>query len=259
MKVFLNYTGLFGIFTWWDYFSMGAWSIGNELVFYLFFPFFVFFTKKSKPMMFLLSSLILIAFVYFAFFRLTPDQELPLQWRDYVNPLNQVFLFLMGFLVGHFLRNVAFSKGLTILLFLGSVGGFIFYPTYGGELIDIVTNSNRIVFSLLSVSICVSFYKSTIQLPHFLHKPLSFLGEVSYSIYLIHPIVNKVLVGAISILIGKNVVPFQLEIIISIIITLIVSHFVYKYVEQYFMALAKRKSIQPVKVTFGSIHKKQKP
>lgn len=41
----LNLTGLFGLFKWDTYFATGAWSIGNELVFYIFFPLFIFFKE----------------------------------------------------------------------------------------------------------------------------------------------------------------------------------------------------------------------
>lgn len=36
----LNLSGLFGLIRWTSYYATGTWSIGNELVFYLFFPFF---------------------------------------------------------------------------------------------------------------------------------------------------------------------------------------------------------------------------
>ena len=98
--LFLNLSGLFGFIRWDKSFSTGVWSIGNEIVFYIFFPFFILLIKKFKPLMIMLSLAILVSYLYFAFVKLSPDLLLSEQWKNYVNPLNQVFLFLGGFLIG---------------------------------------------------------------------------------------------------------------------------------------------------------------
>ena len=41
-KLLLNVSGVFSVFLWDGYIAAGSWSIGNELVFYLFFPFLIF-------------------------------------------------------------------------------------------------------------------------------------------------------------------------------------------------------------------------
>ncbi|KRB57286.1 hypothetical protein ASD98_03090 [Flavobacterium sp. Root186] len=62
-------------------------------------------------------------------------------------------------------------------------------------------------------------------------KPLSLLGEASYSVYLLHPIVF-----AIVQIISKRFNISGLYIIaMSIVSTLIISYFVYKYFEKYFI------------------------
>ena len=66
-NLFLNLSGLFGFISWDTYFSTGVWSIGNELVFYVFFPFFILFIKKFKPLMVLLGTIIFGLYFYFAF------------------------------------------------------------------------------------------------------------------------------------------------------------------------------------------------
>ena len=39
--LFINFTGLFGFIDWTEAIGTGVWSIGNELVFYIFFPIFI--------------------------------------------------------------------------------------------------------------------------------------------------------------------------------------------------------------------------
>jgi len=65
--LFLNLSGLFGFIKWDAYFSTGVWSIGNELVFYAFFPFFVLFTKYYKPVMILLSLTLFGFYIFLPF------------------------------------------------------------------------------------------------------------------------------------------------------------------------------------------------
>jgi peptidoglycan/LPS O-acetylase OafA/YrhL len=47
-NLFLNLSGLFGFLRWDKYLSPGVRSIGNELVFYIFFPFFILSIKSSN-------------------------------------------------------------------------------------------------------------------------------------------------------------------------------------------------------------------
>jgi exopolysaccharide production protein ExoZ len=165
------------VFIRWDkYFSAGVWSIGNELVFYVFFPFFVFFLKKFKPIMILLTFVLLSLYLYFAFVILNPEQPIREQWRDYINPLNQVFLFLGGFLIGVFLQNVKMKDSIVVLLVIVGLIAFTFIPS-DEDAITIVTGVNRLLFTTCCFLICICFYKLTFQFPKFIHKPLTLLGE----------------------------------------------------------------------------------
>ncbi len=133
----LNLTGLFGFFAWDKYFATGAWSIGNELVFYAFFPFFILFYNKAKVAMTIMAVIIFGIYLYFCFFKLDNTIDISVQWTDYVNPLNQVFLFLSGFLIG-------------------------------------VTGTTRLAFTMSCILICISFYKFPLSLPKpsmYLSKP----------------------------------------------------------------------------------------
>lgn len=246
-NLFLNLSGLFGFVRWDKYFSVGAWSIGNELVFYVFFPFFILFSKKFKPLMIMFSLMLLGIFLYFTFFKLNPNLTLSVQWKDYVNPLNQVFLFLSGFLVGHFLNRLKINNYLILLFLIIGFSIFTLYPAEGDG-INIVTGTNRLVFTASCLLICICFYKLSFKLPEFIHHPLTTLGEISYSVYLIHPIVWAVM-GFVTGVFSKQffIIPKLYTLISSIALTLAISYFVYQYFEKYFIKFGHTKrKVTPV-------------
>ena len=122
-------------------------------------------------------------------------------------------------------------KASFILLILGLLI-FIFYPSSGNS-INIVTNISRLVFSFSCFIICLSIYKITKNLLQIIHQPLSSLGEMSYSVYLIHPIIWKIFN-----LFYNSEIKIE-KIAYMMIITLIISYFVYTYFEKVFMKLGR--------------------
>ena len=141
-SLLLTFTGLFGFLNWEKYFSVGVWSIGNELVFYTFFPIFVLFSKRYKLFMILFTIIISGLYLYFAYCRLDPIITFDDQTKTYINPLNQIFLFLGGFLIGLFLNNVRIKNSIILILLLSGFVIFTFYPTHG-DIIFLVTGTNR--------------------------------------------------------------------------------------------------------------------
>lgn len=231
LKMFLlNVTGLFGFFTPRQYIAMGAWSIGNELVFYALFPVLWMLVQFKKQWVLWLAGACL--FCLFSFYLLSPAAQLAAQWAMYINPLNQLPYFIIGVLIGQYRRPVPLWIN-TGLLLLGVVG-FLLFPT-GTNVSELVTGVNRLFFTLSITLICISFYKSEQQLHPFLHKPLSVLGEASYSVYLLHPLVWWV--------VGERVQRYLhgwAPILITAAVTILVSYVVYRYFETYFIALGKR-------------------
>lgn len=242
-NLFFNLTGLFGFVKWDTYFSAGVWSIGNELVFYVFFPIFILLSKAHRPFFIILNIILFSLYVYFAFVKLNPELTLSDQWRNYVNPLNQVFLFLSGFLIGLLFRNIKINNLYAfVLLFLG-LSLFVFLPAQN-DTINLVTGINRLFFTGSCLLICFGFYKLTFNLPIAIHKPLALLGEISYSVYLLHPILYN-LVGRFR---NHTIYfPESIRLILSISLTLVISYFTYQYFEKYFMKLGKRIKKTPKK------------
>jgi len=187
-------------------------------------------SKSYKIYFKMLIVFLFIVSVHFAFISLDQNLTLAQQWRNYVNPLNQVFLFLGGFLIfNYFSQKENNNKLYFLLLSLASIL-FVVYPVKGDS-INIVTGFNRILFMLISFAICISFYKIDLTLPNFIDKPLSLLGEASYSVYLLHPIVLAI----VQIICKGLNIPGLYIIAVSIVLTLVISYFVYKYFEKYFI------------------------
>jgi peptidoglycan/LPS O-acetylase OafA/YrhL len=242
-----NFTGLFGLFRWNEYIGIGVWSIGNELVFYLVFPLFVLLSRKYLLLFYGLVFLLLGLHIWFAFFVLTPELPLNDQWSEYVNPLNQVFLFTGGYVIGLLLENKQFLKTANSVLLLSGILCFAFYPAQG-DTIHILWGTNRLIFTLICFVICIGFYKNRIELPGPIHTFLTQLGEGSYSLYLLHPIV-WVCMPRISkhILSHFFYVPPSIMLVLSMFLSLLASHIVYRYFEKYFMRKGKKLSELPAK------------
>lgn len=228
----LNLTGFFGFVSWDKYYATGAWSIGNELVFYIFLPAFVILSRWMKPMFIGLAVLISLLYVYFSFIVIS-GETLAAQWHNYTNPFNQVFLFLGGFLIGLIFQNTRMPNTVALALLTIGAGIFILTPAKG-DLINIVTGYKRIAFTASCLLICLSFYKLG-TLPKFMDRPLSILGEASYSVYLLHPLVYI----AVAMILGKFMSKLAL-IAISVPVTIAASYLVYQYFEKYFIRLGKR-------------------
>lgn len=237
--LFLNLTGLFGFVKWDTYFAGGAWSIGNELVFYAMFPFFILFSKNYKILMIILSSLIFMCYLYFAFVKLDPLQTLISQKRDYLNPLNHAFLFLGGYLIGLYTEKISVSKPFNYsLIFIGLLV-FIFYPVQGNT-IHIISGANRLIFTICCFIVCFGFYKMKVNIHSVSHKMLMFLGEISYSVYLLHFITYEVSGRFLKYCHGEFALHYSesFRLIVSFISTIVISYFVYEYYEKLFIKIS---------------------
>lgn len=241
----MNLTGLFGFINWDKYFAIGLWSIGNELVFYSFFILFLFSLKRSKLAFYIISFIVLFVFLYFAFFMFEDKSESLYSsnnWKTYINPLNQLFLFLSGFLLGYLLNKRKMNNKISLLLLFFGLFLFIFYPEYGDR-INIISGNTRIVLTIASILICVGFFKSNFNLPSFVHKPLVLLGEISYSLYLVHPLIfYRIRFVADYISNHYFKINIGVTLLVSIILSLIISYFVYNYFEKYFIKLGNNKT-----------------
>ncbi|MGF7041753.1 acyltransferase family protein [Mucilaginibacter lappiensis] len=239
LSIFCNVTGLFGIIERRSYIPQGAWSIGNELVFYVFFPFLLFLLTYQKKFFYLACLIFFGIFLYFSFSTLSTNDTIENQWLIYINPFNQAFYFIAGILLGYLFENINIETKYNVGILIASVIIFIAYPVHGNR-IFLATGFTRILYSVLSIAICFSFYKNKIVFPSFVHNPLAKLGEMSYSLYLVHPIVYF---AYKRVPIPKGI-PYYAAVkitllVLTIIFTFYLSGIIHKYFETYFIKKGK--------------------
>lgn len=219
----LQFTGLFGVVDWTSSVPVGIWSIGNELCFYLMLPLFFYCIKKSQITLITISALVFGVYCYFAFFLFDKSQPVSNQESLYKNPLCQAGLFFGGILVGYFFKEKRY-KNIPLLVLLGTfIIVFIFYPV-SGNAINVIAGWERVIYTLICFGIAFCFLKADFSfIPNFLKKSLSWFGDISYSVYLLHPHVWA--------LITYTSLKIRFVFPIASIATLVVCWLVYKYLE----------------------------
>lgn len=237
-KIFLNVSLLFGFVAPEAYINTGAWSIGNEVFYYAFTPFFIMLYSKSKHLgNFAVLALTIIG-MYFAFFAIDSNSTLKDQWETYINPFNNFFLYACGLALYYNFHNFDMNYMSNFLIIL-STAVFCLYPAEGDQ-ISIVTGFNRVVFATSAIAITLGFYKLCIHPPTFVANSLANLGEATYGVYLLHPIVffatNKVIDD-----------PYFC-VVITVIGTIVAANISYHVYEKKFIKLGKKVTTFETKV-----------
>lgn len=226
-QLFLNVTLLFGFVQPDAYMSTGAWSIGNEIVYYSLVPILFFFMAKYRSKSDSISITcfvitVLIA-IFFAFHVLEEGSSVESQWAQYMNPLNNLFLFVAGVVLG---RGIIRQRNLAGALLAVCFFIFILLPT-GEDRMSIISGYNRFILSFCCIGFVWAVYSLQFSLKGILGRFMSFLGQGCYSIYLMHPIV------AIPVVRFGEMAGLSLpaSYFIAALATLIVSWFTFNFIE----------------------------
>jgi peptidoglycan/LPS O-acetylase OafA/YrhL len=68
------------------------------------------------------------------------------------------------------------------------------------------------------------------------------LGEISYSVYMLHPIVHRTILYPINYVREHFFqIPESVRFALAVILTLLISYFVYQYFEKFFIRLGKQR------------------
>ena len=236
-EIFLNLTGLFGLFAYKDHIAVGAWSIGNEVVFYLVFPFLMLSTRRAWTYLAALALCVAIG-AWFAFMAMDPGKTAGQQSWAYMHPLNQLFLFAAGVGIGAFAyRRIQLPGGAGWALALAAAAGLgAFAGLYSGG--ELVTGWRRFALSALCcvlAFVCVAVEAPTRQ--RLLTRAVAFLGVVSYSLYLLHPLVFRVVDVAFHL--AKLPLAFGAG-PVSIVLTLAATGLCYRLIEAPAIRLGQR-------------------
>lgn len=185
--VALNLTTLFGFVQPSAYIATGAWSIGNEMVYYALTPLLLAAYNRKR----LLGNLVTLAAValglVFSHGLLSPQVPLAQQWKLYINPFNNLFLYCAGIAMFYNADHLRPRPAVSAALLAAGVAVFVAYPVDGDQ-IHIVTGWGRVVFCAASLAIVLAFYKATVRTVPFVTAPLMQLGLATYGVYLLHPV-----------------------------------------------------------------------
>ena len=172
----------------------GAWSIGVEMLFYLFVPFiFKIVNSLSRAILFFMFVLLLSYFINF-FYAKEIIFLLKCVWPN-LNPdviyfwlPNQFPVFAIGILLYFIKRDFYFSplKGNILLLFSISSFFIIPYLEYHNQLIYYIVKKEY-VFSVIFLCFAIGLYSN--ENKYLNNKYIQQLGVVSFSVYLNHFIV----------------------------------------------------------------------
>jgi len=236
-RILLNFTGLFGFFDPSGDIALGAWSIGDELVFYLAFPFLLWLGLRRPWLFYLVFAAVMVLGVCYAFWWTYNRQSVTEQWPVYVEPLNHAFFFMSGMVWGLWQNRMAalspafWKRGLALCLLL-----FVFY-TPGPDPAGLITGINRVLLSLLVIGLTGAWYLAMPQFSRWPNRALRWLGEVSYSVYLLHPLVYRSLKALDTRFLGGV---GEWVFISALLVTFMVSHLSYRFLEKPMMDFSKR-------------------
>lgn len=219
----------------------GGWSIGTEMLFYLFFPlFFMIYDKISNKKITLLFPLIALIignlFFYFSHFMLNKDITSPFY---YYHILTQLPAFLIGmcyfFLEDEISKRCPNRIQTAILILVLLLVSFIFIDTRIMKF-----NRSAGVFSV-AMAFCLLF---TLIKKERLNMPLlQKIGQVSFSVYIVHFLFSGlptiVLVKALSPYINSYLL-FFISILITLFFAVMIAIISEKYIEKPGIKIGRR-------------------
>ena len=235
LTIFLNYSLLFGFVDPAAYFNVGAWSIGNEMVFYALLPLLFIISNRATWVLLVAFVVSLVVGGYFAMYKLSPVTPLAEQWTLYINPFNQLFLFVGGLVLGVYGRQVVVGRYLSGAMLVGAFAVFYFYPA-SGDSAAIVTGAERFIYSFACMVFVAGLYSLNPTINAAPAKILGFFGTSCYSIYLLHPVIAKVVVPA-STRLGLDQ---GAGYVVAAAVTLAASWAVFNYLEKPMMTAGKK-------------------
>ncbi len=190
--IVLNFSGLFGFVNPAKDIATGAWSIGCELVFYAGFPTLLLLARWNR-MAFLGCFLLFLGLgVWTAFYSFGPDKTLQSDWWPvYAQSINHAYFFVGGMALGVFRKELgALPRSYWQILLALAALMFVYWPV-GQAPFALVNGWNRVVFSGLTILAVAAWFQGRIVLKGLPHQFLTWLGAVSYSLYLLHPLVFR--------------------------------------------------------------------
>jgi peptidoglycan/LPS O-acetylase OafA/YrhL len=235
-SIILEMTFTFGFVQFSD-FIWGGWTVGVEMIFYAIFPVLVLTIRTCRSALVLLVISIIICYairssLHLQYIALTPQSKW--DW-SYFAPASNLCFFAMGLFAYHISRQYKESNRIIRIiqcLAIIIIGGLTFLNIgkyfFGDGRLDIVIWGLGLMALCISQSVSPSLFIANQLFEH--------LGERSFSIYLLHPVVitfSKVylveIYGRLLPYIGSNA--FFVCAILTIALTLAFAELTYRIIE----------------------------
>lgn len=241
--IFTTFTFTFNFFPGWEQGLVWAsWTLGVEMFFYLLFPLFFRFVTDWKRAVLLIPLTILIAFLFEQFIR----QILPASSVDlylYTSFFMKLPAFAFGILI--FFVYEALIEGRkvprvwSIFLLAAALAGF---PTFVYHWIPFRSVIFELVFtsaffSCLVLGLAIQPWRVVVN------RLTIFLGTISYSVYLAHPVVIQYLIPLFRRIYGlveRDIAAYLLASLISFVIVVFAAFVTYRLIEKPGMQLGSR-------------------
>ncbi len=185
-RVLENLTLSFGLFHPNHARVLGGWSIGIEVVFYLAFPLLAWLLRSRAALLAATCGFVLLAFLHDG--QKAPTTSIWLRFDQYVQVPNHAFLFLLGGVLADLRRSVDVRLPSAILLLMLFAVGWVavqHQPVFQDhfEVMQGVSRFRHLLACFAVVLLCALGR----PMAGLVSKPMRWLGDVSYSVYLLHP------------------------------------------------------------------------
>jgi peptidoglycan/LPS O-acetylase OafA/YrhL len=161
----------------------GGWTLAIEFVLYALFPTLLSLTRNMRAMVLTLLVLVLVRVAFVSF--VLKDSTLMDAWVIYTEPAAFLAFFFGGMVTARVLTEV--PRPQLAFLATGAACGFILVAFPGTNFEEVILGWRGLALTLVSMAIVAAFYWSPASR---LGATVSqFFGDVSYGVYLMHPLV----------------------------------------------------------------------
>lgn len=174
------------------YFSINnvSWSISTEFFFYIMFPFYVIWLHKLPKLKYFL--LLIIPVIIFAEPYFKTDLKLE-KGIFYINPIVRSFDFILGIVTCQIykkIQNIEFSRTKGTLIELASILLLVLFFCFHSDVARAFRYGIYYWIPMFAIILVFALQKGIFS-KILQHKTLIYLGEISFSFYMIHMIIIK--------------------------------------------------------------------
>lgn len=159
--------------------TVGAWSLGIELLFYALFPVIALLVAGSSTRK-LLACLLVLVFAQQMLLGILPDSTDPNFWHQYIMPLTFAPFFAAGLLINRLPLPSSRWAGLSATASILAVFGFSLVVQ------ESVYDPGWVHLTLTALAVMAVAFANSAQIHARLVPIAAFLGGISYSLYLSH-------------------------------------------------------------------------